>query len=229
MIEPSYFEKCAFVCVDIQEGARGPALSYEELPGVWKDMGFSADDVNAANAFAWDVAFPNAVKVTGASRRLGLKMIFVHWGYLFEDAMDLDPDIYKMFKRDFGEDARAWSGHISRPDSQPAKALDIQPGEYVIPKTAQDAFASSNIAFVLRNLEVENLVMIGGHTEACLGKTAASAKRLGWRTLCIHDATSNARESTRRKGIDEAGFDYVVSTADYLECQRSGMPVHEWP
>jgi len=218
MVEPEFFNACALVCVDIQEGARGLALSYQELPGIWREMGFSADDVNTANTFAWDVAFPNAVKVTEASRRLGLKMLFIHWGYLFEDAMDLDPDIYQSFRKDFGDDARKWPGHISRPDSRPAKALNIQPGEYVIAKAAQDAFASCNIAFVLRNLGVKNLVMIGGHTEACLCKTAKSAKRLGWRTLCIHDATSNARESTRRKGIDEAGFDYVISTAEYLAC-----------
>jgi nicotinamidase-related amidase len=92
----------------------------------------------------------------------------------------------------------------------------VRPGEYVIPKSGQDAFASSNIDFLLRNLGVRRLVFVGGHTGACLGKTAASAKRLGYETLCVEDATSDARESTRRQYIAEAGFDYVISTAEYL-------------
>ena len=126
-------------------------------------------------------------------------MIFIHWGYLFEDAMDLDPDIRKTFVRDLGTDYAKWSGHIAQPGSRPAKAFGIRPGDYVLAKAAQDAFRSCNIAFVLRNLEIKNIVFVGGHTEACLGKTAKSAKAQGYATLCISDATSNARESTRPK------------------------------
>jgi len=74
---------------------------------------------------------------------------------------------------------------------------------------------SSNLHFVLANLEAHNLILIGGHTEACLGKTAASAKRLGFATLIVEDATNNARESTRKKGIVETQCDYIV-TADQL-------------
>lgn len=225
-IDASFFQHCAFVSIDIQEGSRPAPMTLDQVPALWREMGFTAEDVNAANDFAWDVALPNAVKVADACRTLRLPMIFVHWGYRFEDGMDLDPSIRKAMLREHGTDYAKWSGHISRPDSRPAKILGVRDGEYVIAKTAQDAFSSSSIDFVLRNLDVKNIVFVGGHTGACLGKSAKSAKRLGYTILCIHDATNNARESSRMKDIEETGYDYVLSTAEFLELAKT-EPEHK--
>lgn len=91
----------------------------------------------------------------------------------------------------------------------------MREGEYVLPKTAQDAFTSSNIQFILTNLGARNLVFVGGHTGACLGKTTASAKRLGYRTLVVEDATFDARQSARLRCIEETGYDYVMKTEEF--------------
>lgn len=216
-IDFGFFEKCAFISVDIQEGQRGGEAKDETLPPDWKKWGFTADDINKASAFAWDVATPNAIKVVENCRAAGLPMIFIHWGHQFKDGMDLDPLVRQMMIRNHGEDHTKWGGHISSPGSRPASFFNIQENEYVLAKTAQDAFISSNLHFVLANLGVHSLIFIGGHTEACLGKTATSAKRLGYQTLCVHDATNNARESTRQKGIDDAAYDYVVDTVTLTE------------
>lgn len=211
-ISMDFFEKCAFISVDIQEGRRGGEASDETLPADWKKWGFTADDINKASAFAWDVALPNASTVVEHCRAAGMPMVFIHWGHQFRDGMDLDPIVRQMMIRNHGEDYTKWGGHISEPGSRPASFFHVQENEYVLAKTAQDAFMSSNLSFVLANLGVHSLVFIGGHTEACLGKTATSAKRLGYKTLCVHDATTNARESTRMRGIDDAAYDYVVDT-----------------
>lgn len=220
MLDMSFFEHCAFVSVDIQEGTKPETLSQEQVPALWRRMGFTADDVNAANNFAWDVAFPNALKVADTCRSLGLPMIFIHWGYLFEDGMDLDPDIRKSMIDEHGNDYAKWSGFIGQAESQPAKAFEIRKSDYVLPKAAQDAFGSCNLEFLLRNLQIENIVFVGGHTGACLGKTAKSAIRRGYTTLCIEDATNNARESTREKEIEETGYAYVLSTNEFVELAK---------
>lgn len=204
-----FLAQCAFVCVDIQEGPPPVTLTQDQVPALWRQMGFTTADVNAANTFAYTVALPNAVRAADACRRAGLPMIFIHWGCQFKNGMDLDPEIRRTLI-----DA---TGHVALPDSPPAKALGIRDGEYVVPKTAQDAFRSSNLEFLLHNLGVKHLIFVGGHTEACLGKTAKSAKRLGFRTMCITDATNNARESTREKGIDAADFDYQMSVENFLQ------------
>ncbi len=227
MIDPSFFEHCAFVSIDIQEGGKPTPITEEQVPAIWRKMGFTVEDVNAANDFAFNVALPNAVKVADACRGLGMPMIFVHWGYLFEDGMDLDPPVRKMMLDEHGTDFSKWSGYIKQPGSQPAKAFGIRKGDYVLPKSAQDAFTSCNIEFVLRNLGVKNIVFVGGHTNSggCLGKSARSANRLGYTTLCIKDATNNARESSREKDIEETGYAYVITTAEFLDVvKRAGNP-----
>jgi nicotinamidase-related amidase len=218
VLDASFFEHCAFVSVDLQEGTRPEPLTESQVPKEWKRAGFAAADVNAANDFAWNVALPNAVKVCDACRQRGLPLVFIHWGYSFEDGMDLDPDVRKAMIAEHGMDVTKWSGNPRQPGSQVAQALGK--GDYVLAKTAQDAFRSCSIDFVLRNLEIKHIVFVGGHTGACLGKTAQSAKRLGYTTLCVKDATNNARESSREKDIQDTGYDYVLTTAEFLELVR---------
>jgi len=211
--DESFFENCAFVCVDIQEGSREYMT---KLPKLWEEMGFTLEDCNAATDYLFDVAKPNARKVADACRDMGMPMIFVHWGHLFDDGMDLDPEVRKQFLDDADGKPQTWPHHISSPTSRPAESLGVRDGEYVIPKAGQDAFASSNIGFVLRNLDVKNIVFVGGHTGACLGKTAKHARELGYKTLCVEDATFDARESARTANIEAYGYDYVVTTDEFL-------------
>jgi nicotinamidase-related amidase len=218
ILDREFFARAAFVSIDVQEGGPPEPVTEDGVPKLWRSMGFTAADVNAANAFAWNVALPNAVQVAEACRRIPIPLIFVHWGRRFEDGMDLDPEVRKMMIDEHGMDYAKWSGYIGQPGSQPARAFGIRAGDYVLAKTAQDAFASCNIQFVLQNLGAKNLIFVGGHTGACLGKSARSAKRLGYVTVCIEDATTDARESSRRKGIEDSGFDRVMTTAEFLAC-----------
>lgn len=217
-----FFQHCAFVCVDIQPGQRHH-MSEAEVPKLWHQIGFTAADVNAATDYAFDVAYPNARKVVDACRSLQLPMIFVHWGCLFRDGMDLDPVVRKELQGQHGTNYASWGHCVVDSNCRPASELGVQPGDYVLPKSGQDAFRSSNIGFLLTNLNVQNIVFIGGHTEACLGRTAQSAHDRGFRMLCVEDATFNARESTRRKGIELAHYDHILTTDQFLKlAQQSG-------
>ena len=65
------------------------------------------------------------------------------------------------------------------------------------------------------------IVFIGGHTGACLGKTATSAQRRGYRTLCIGDATFDARESARLPNLEATGYDHMLTTAAFLALAKT--------
>lgn len=214
-IAPGFLENCAFVCVDLQEIPR-THVEEEHMPAGLKEQGFSAEDCNAATDYLFDAAIPNAVKVADACRAAKLPMIFIHWGYLCEDGMDLDPDTCRTFLHDLGADPKKWPHHISDPTSRPAEALKVGKGEYVVAKSGQDAFNSSRIDFILKNLGIRNIIFVGGHTQGCLYRTATSAKRLGYNTLCVEDATWNARESTRKKGIRDSDFDFTKTTEEIV-------------
>jgi nicotinamidase-related amidase len=210
--DADFFANAAFVSIDFQP----PMWRDEPLPRGFAELGITQADVDEARRRLVEVALPNARRVADASRRLGLPMIFVHWGYQFPDAVDLDPAVYNSFLENYGPDTSTWPHHISHEDSRPADELGVRPGEYVIAKTAQDAFVSSNIGFVLANLGVENIVFVGGDAGACLGNSARSAIAAGYRVLCVEDATFDASEKRRLEMLPLIGCHYSMTT-DELE------------
>jgi nicotinamidase-related amidase len=212
--DASFFQECAFICVDLQQNGdvaetEPHYITEAQMPDLWKQMGFGFEDVNDAIRHAVTICLPNAARVTAACRRLGMPMIFIHWGSRYPDLIDIDPESRGELYFGPGSERNAYTpeSHV-----RPAAALNVQPGEYVLAKTAQDAFIGTPLRFMLRNLGVKNLILIGGHTGACLGKTSKSARSLGYRTLCVDDATNNAFESNRIAKILECGYDYIVET-----------------
>lgn len=219
---PSFFDNCVFVCIDIQEGGEGPVTS---IPEGWKEIGYTIEDCQAAADFLCKVTKPNARQVADACRALELPMIFIHWGCLFEDGMDLDPRIRRGWAEDKTVKLENVVPHISKPSSQPDKCLGIRDGEYVLAKSAQDAFPSCNIGYILENLEAKNIVFVGGHTNpgGCLGQTAKSARERGYIILCIEDATFDAGESTRIPGIAAVPFHYVMKTREFVKLAKEAQ------
>ncbi len=216
MPDLSFLDDCAFISVDIQPLQRN-YMTQESMPESWRQAGWKAEDFNEATDYKFDVAFPNARKVADACRSIGLPMIFVHWGHQFIDGMDLAPDIRKFNIDVHGPDYRRWPNRIGDPSARPAEFLGVRAGEYVIAKTDHDAFTSSNINNVLQNLGVKNVILIGGHTDACLGKTSISAKKFGYQTLCVEDATFAGMMSLWRKGLSESQYNYIINTQQFIE------------
>jgi nicotinamidase-related amidase len=222
-LDASFLNDCAFVSIDIQPDERTVSTE-ESLPEAWRQGGITADEVNAAADHKFDVAFPNAKRVVTACRALGLPVIFVHWGFAFPDGMDLAPEIRAFVKATFGPDPAKWPNHLSDPGARPADFLEPREGEYVISKTDHDAFVSSNIDHVLKNLGVKNLIFVGGHTDACLGKTAVAAKERGYTTLCVSDATFAGVQSLWEPGLLNSRFDYIITTEEFLRLVEAKGP-----
>ena len=47
------------------------------------------------------------------------------------------------------------------------------------------------------------------------------AKKNGFHRICVNDATFDARQSTRRTYIDQAGYDAVLTTAELEQWLKS--------
>jgi len=214
----SFLQNCIFVCVDFAEhGPKPKPMKQQDVPEQWAQWGLTAADKNAAVDFHYDSAIPNTRRTADACRALGMPMIFIHWGFQFKDGMDLAPKVRAEFTKKHGPDPGKWPNHISSPAARPAKVFNVRQGEYVLDKTDTDAFTSCNIEFVLRNLGIKNIVFTGGYTEYCLGHTASSAKRLEFKIMCIEDATTDNFESRRLLGIKQVGYDYIMTTKQFVE------------
>ena len=220
-IDPDFFQDCAVIVVDVQAGGKGPDLAEADVPPDWKQLRTQIPDLNKASAYTWNVAVPTAVRVVKNAHKLGINTIYLHWGFKFPDGRDLEPEVYNKMKQQYGPDPVLWMGHPKHPNSRPHQDFNIRDTDYVIPKTTYNAFRSTTINFLLKNLGIKNLIFVGGFTEQALGQTAIAAKRRGYKIMCIDDATFNILQSTRRRGHKDTEFDHILTFAQFMDIAKN--------
>jgi nicotinamidase-related amidase len=71
-----------------------------------------------------------------------------------------------------------------------ADGLEPLPGDHVLPKKRYGAFSGNDLAFLLRNLGVETLVLTGVETEICILATAYHAFNEDYRVVVASDGTA---------------------------------------
>jgi nicotinamidase-related amidase len=71
-----------------------------------------------------------------------------------------------------------------------AAGLEPLPGDHVLPKKRYGAFSGNDLAFLLRNLGVETLILTGVETEICILATAYHAFNEDYRVVVASDGTA---------------------------------------
>jgi ureidoacrylate peracid hydrolase len=95
----------------------------------------------------------------------------------------------------------------------------IRPGEdeIVIPKTSSSPFISTNIDYVLRNLEVRSLIIAGLLTDQCIDSAARDACDLGYLVTIATDAcATHTRERDEWALRNNRGYAPQRTTAELV-------------
>jgi nicotinamidase-related amidase len=71
-----------------------------------------------------------------------------------------------------------------------ADSLEAREGDFVLPKKRYGAFSGNDLEFLLRNLDVETLVLTGVETEICVLATAYHAFNEDYRVIVASDGTA---------------------------------------
>ena len=71
-----------------------------------------------------------------------------------------------------------------------AAGLEPAPGDHVLPKKRYGAFSGNDLAFLLKNLGVETLVIAGVETEICVLATAYHGFNEDYRVVVASDGTA---------------------------------------
>ena len=156
----------ALLFVDVQNYTVGPdGAEYAKLDPAARDA-----------QYGWffhtlqDTAIPNMRRLQAACRAGGIEVLYTVIESLTRDGRDRSLD-YKI------------SGlHVPR-GSWDAKVVDaIAPAgdEIVLPKTSSSVFISTNIDYVLRNLDIRSLIVAGVLTDQCIDSTVRDACDLGY-------------------------------------------------
>lgn len=88
-------------------------------------------------------------------------------------------------------------GLVVQPASEESQSLDAVkplPDELVVAKTNGGAFSGTNLDFVLRNMDIDSLILVGFLTDECVAATAYHASDIGYDILLVRDACATHRK-----------------------------------
>lgn len=96
--------------------------------------------------------------------------------------------------------------------------LTVGKGDIYIPKTSSSVFSSTNIDYVLRNLCVEQLVVVGQLTEQCVESAVRHAADLGYFLTVVSDGCATLSEERHQQGLKGMnGYCRIRTTEEILQ------------
>mmetsp|Transcript_2579 Transcript_2579/g.2990 ORF Transcript_2579/g.2990 Transcript_2579/m.2990 type:complete len:675 (-) Transcript_2579:1353-3377(-) len=201
--------RCALLVIDVQE--------YCSVPGVGYHKGVSRSEKQYFFDRVESVMVPNIERLLKAARKSEAEVIFTVIESLTKDGRDSSLD-YKL------------SGPLLVPKgSRMGKVLErIEPSEddIIIPKTSCSVFQSTNLDYVLRNLDIKFLVVVGQLTNQCVESAVRDAADLGYLVTVVEDACA-ANEQSIHEGslVNMSSFARVKSTSEIVgELEREKVP-----
>lgn len=173
--------KTALMLIDMQKIA-----SPEPFVKAAIKKGLSQKDVKAAvtdyEKRFWK-AVDNAEKILKTCRRKGIDVVHIHL-----EAPTKNPMHTAKVNRKIGL--------VVPPASDESQSLDQVrplPDELVVNKTNGGAFSGTNLDFILRNMDIQSLILVGFLTDECVAATAYHASDIGYDVLLVRDATATHR------------------------------------
>ena len=113
------------------------------------------------------------------------------------------------------------AGFIVSMDAEKGRFLDeVKPakGELIFPKTSGGAFTGTNLDFVLRNMDIDSIIVTGFLTDQCVLATAICGGDIGYDVLLIEDACTGTTKENHDAVVKLAKdvFLKVKSTAELM-------------
>ncbi len=189
----------ALLVVDLQRGFCDRRVS--------DALGFAARSSDHYWQSLEGAVLPNAQRVIGAARNAGVEVI-----YTVIEALTVDG-------RDRGLDHKRSDFLIPKGSEggQVMPSVAPQGDEIVLPKTASGIFSATNIDYVLRNLGVERLAILGVYSHQCVEAAVRDAADHGYLVTLVADAcaaTTPQQEATTAESMK--AFARVVASDELL-------------
>lgn len=197
-------QRC-LLCIDLQH------LGCSEGFGVFENhrgSGVSEESIQYYLQSLRETVIPNVAKLQRYFRDRGFEIIHTRIQSLTEDGRDRSLEHKRL-------------GLHAPPGSKLAEFLDeVKPmqNEVVLNKTASGAFVSTNIEYLLRNMQVAELYVVGVYTNECVSSSVRSAADLGFDVHLISDATAAITEQLHQATLLTSKDRYarVITTAEAI-------------
>ena len=198
--------KTALLCIDMQYLDAAPGF------GVFANAEASGVPVEAQEYYFDRLKYtvlPNVRRLQDAFRSRGLEVIHTRIQSLTQDGRDRSPGHKRL-------------GLHAAPGSKEADFLEeIAPmdNEIVINKTASGVFTSTNIGYILRNMEITGLFVMGVYSNECVSTAIRDACDLGFYVTLISDGCATVTPELQRATMITMKDRYarVLSTEEAIE------------
>lgn len=157
-----------------------------------------------------------ALSSSSARATSGYEVVFTYLQSATLDGRDISLD-YKLSGPDLANIPRVSTDY----DDIFLESLQPDPlhgkGDLLLPKTSCNVFLSTNIDYLLRNLGIEQLVVVGQLTDECVESAVRAASDTGYLVTVVHDACASTTAAKHAKGLDGVkGFARILSTEEVL-------------
>jgi biuret amidohydrolase len=175
-----------------------------------------------------DVVIPAIRELLAYFRSHSLPVIYLTLGSDYEDYRDM-PARSRQWMRDVEQRSGVanifWSGN---PAFAIRKEIEPLPDETVIRKRTMGAFNSSNLDQYLRDSGVQNLVITGISTNACVETTARDAADRGWGCVMVAEGMADYDAEAHEAALRGFHFNFgrvVGEATDVIAAMESETPL----
>lgn len=150
---------------------------------------------------------PNQIRLLAAARRAGVEVLRTIIQSLTENGRDRSLD-YKLTPM-----------HVppSLPEGRPLPSLPPVGDEILLPKSSSGVFNSTNIDYLLGNLGIRQLIIMGILTDQCVDMAVRDGADRGYLVTCIEDACAAKTQERHDAALRAFGCYCLISdTASVL-------------
>jgi nicotinamidase-related amidase len=149
-------------------------------------------------------AIPSIRKLIAALRPLGVEIIYTVIESLTKNG------------RDRSLDHKLSDIHVPKgsPLAKMIPGIEPEDDDIVLPKSSSGVFNSTNITYVLRNLGVENVIVVGFITDQCVDMAVRDGADLGFYMICAADGCATYSQQRHEAALTAFGGYCLVQTAD---------------
>ena len=196
----------ALLCIDMQY------LDAAEGYGLFRDYGKSPIPLEEMDYYFGrlrETVLPNVHNLQNCFRVHGLEVIHIRIQSLTRDG------------RDRSKGHKRLELHAAPGSGDACFLEEVAPvgDEIIINKTASGVFSSTNIHYVLRNMEITSLYVVGVYTNECVETTVRDACDLGYLVTVVDDGCATVTPQLHAASLQTLRDRYarIVTTSEALD------------
>lgn len=182
-------------------------LLYVDMQRIWCEPNLDPTHPQDAGSYYHrrlrETVIPNQARILGAGRNAGCNVV-----HTIIESLTLDG-------RDCSLDHKLSNMHVPKGSPQ-GRVIDVlapADNEIVLPKTSSGVFNSTNIDYVLRNLNTRYLIVAGVVTDQCVDMAVRDAADRGYLVTVVDDACATYTQERHDAALRAySGYCWTAST-----------------